>query len=961
LALGYAGYLGAQSWLYRAALERARRDLRRGDYAAAAPQFAALAQRWPGAVEVEYGLGECELARGHPDAALAAWSRIPPGSPLGLDVALARGRLALERGRFTEAERALTGALAVNPAGSRAVEVRQLLIHLFVQQGRYDKAQALLERQWRDLAATRPTEALSALQAHAAIDLDTSPLTGLRAVLGRAAALAPGDGRVALARANLATREGLLDEARGALDDARRAGPADGAVDRAWLRWALAAGRGEEAEAAAAALGVGGLSADERLALDAWRAARGGDRRGERAAWERLVAAGPERPAVLDRLATLALADGDNSRAGELRRRKAVIDQALNRYRTLMLVGRLADDPRAMAQLAAALGRRFEAHALLKMAVRRAPSDREALRALDATPDDPSAAPATLALSVAALVLDHLEAHNGPPAEVAAAEVPRFTDDAGLSGLAFVFRSGETSLHQLPAVMAGGVGLVDVDGDGFLDVYVVQGGPFPPAEPPGPSGDRLFRNRGDGTFDDVTERSGVGRAGTGYGHGVAVGDVDNDGHPDLFLTRWRSYQLLRNRGDGTFEDVTGLAGLAGDRGWPTSAAFADLDGDGDLDLYVCHYVGWDAAHPRLCRSPARPGYTSCDPKAQEPEPDHVYRNDRGRFTDVTAESGLAETTGRGLGVVAADLDGDGRIDLFVANDGSANFFWRNRGEFRFEEAGLVSGLSANASGGYQAGMGVACGDLDGDGRIDLVVTNFFGESTSFYKNLGRGDFSERSAAIGLLAATRSMLGFGVALVDANNDGRLDLLSANGHVNDFRPNAPYAMPPQLLVGRPGGTLADVSARAGEPFQVPHLGRGLAAGDLDNDGRTDALLIALDEPPVVLCNRSRTSGHWLTLSLAGAASNRDAVGAVVTVRHGGARQVAARFGGGSYLSAGDPRLHFGLGATPLADAVEVRWPSGRIDTFTDLEADRGYALREGDLAARPLAGFRAQSAR
>jgi hypothetical protein len=279
---------------------------------------------------------------------------------------------------------------------------------------------------------------------------------------------------------------------------------------------------------------------------------------------------------------------------------------------------------------------------------------------------------------------------------------------------------------------------------------------------------------------------------SGYGHGITVGDVDNDGHPDLFLTRWRSYRLLRNRGDGTFEDITSAAGFLGDRGWPTSAAFADLDGDGDLDLYVCHYVAWDAAHPRLCRSPAAPGYTSCDPKILEPEPDRVYRNDRGRFTDVTAESGLAETTGRGLGVVAADLDGDGRTDLFVANDGSANFFWRNRGGFRFEEAGLTSGLSANSSGGYQAGMGVACGDLDGDGRIDLAVTNFYGESTSFYRNHGSGDFSDQSAAIGLLAPSRSLLGFGIVLLDANNDGRLDLLSANGHVNDFRPNVPYAM-------------------------------------------------------------------------------------------------------------------------------------------------------------------------
>ena len=1064
LALGCAGYLGVRSWLYRAAMGRAMRDLDRGRYAAAAPQLAEMARRWPGDAEVEYRLGECEQALGNADGALAAWSRVPPGSTRGLDTALARGRLAMERGRFAEAEQALTGVVPVDPGGRKAVDVRQHLIHLFVQEGRFDEAQALLERQWRELVDARPGDALAALRARVAIDLDTTPLTGLSAVLDRAAALAPGDGRVALARANLATREGRFEDARRALDEALQDGPADGPVERARLRWALVAGRDDEVEAAAAALGTGGLSAEERLAMDAWRAARRGDRRGERAAWERLVEAGPARPAVLDRLASLALADGDAPRAAELRRRKAAIDRALNLYRTPTLAGNLADNPRELARLAATLGRRFEAHAFLTMAVRRAPADREARQALAENPDDPSATSSSIPLAAWALVLENLYTHGSREVEPVASEVPRFVDEAGPSGLDFVFRSGETSIHQLPEVMGGGVGLIDVDGDGWLDVYLVQGGAFPPVEGmreekrritrigtnpdrrigdagsgprsndprqtreekpritrivtdsdqrirgaasgrglsdprtrqrdswfirvdpcdpwsssslpflasvsrtsavPGAAvpeaGDRLFRNRGDGSFEDITERSGIGRGGGGYGHGVAVGDVDNDGHPDLFLTGWRRYRLLRNRGDGSFEDVTGPAGLGGDRGWPTSAAFADLDGDGDLDLYVCHYVAWDAVHPRLCRSPARAGYTSCDPKVLEPEPDRAFRNDGGRFTDVTAEAGLVESTGRGLGVVAADLDGDGRVDLFVANDGSANFFWRNLGGFRFEEAGLVSGLSANASGGYQAGMGVACGDLDGDGRLDLAVTNFFGESASFYKNLGGGEFAERSAAVGLVAATRSMLGFGVALIDADNDGRLDLLSANGHVNDFRPAVPYAMPAQLLLGRAGGSVVDVSARAGEPFGVPHLGRGLAAGDLDNDGRTDALLVALDAPIIVLHNRSETTGHWLTLALTGTGSNRDAVGAVVTVRHGEARQVAVRFGGGSYLSAGDSRIHFGLGASRSADAVEVRWPSGRVDTFAGLEADRGYGLREGDREAMPLPGFPARAGR
>ena len=250
--------------------------------------------------------------------------------------------------------------------------------------------------------------------------------------------------------------------------------------------------------------------------------------------------------------------------------------------------------------------------------------------------------------------------------------------------------------------------------------------------------DRLFRNRGDGSFEDVTRATGLAGMAGGYGQGVAVGDYDNDGRPVLLVTRWRSYLLLRNRGDGTFEDATLRAGLSGDRDWPTSAAFADLDNDGDLDLYVCHYLKWDADHPRLCYSfPPKREYIGCNPREFEPMPDHVFRNDRGRFTEITESAGLLEHQGRGLGVVAADLDDDGLVDLYVTNDGSPNFLYHNLGGFRFEETAHAAGVAANAGGGYQAGMGVACGDLDGDGKLDLAVANFYGESTTFFRNLAR--------------------------------------------------------------------------------------------------------------------------------------------------------------------------------------------------------------------------------
>ena len=332
-----------------------------------------------------------------------------------------------------------------------------------------------------------------------------------------------------------------------------------------------------------------------------------------------------------------------------------------------------------------------------------------------------------------------------------------FVDVAQAVGLRFVYDNAETPIHQLPEPFGGGLALLDYDGDGWLDVYCVQGGPFTPATAIGAgargSGDRLFHNRGDGTFDDVTERSGIARFPRDHGHGVAVGDVDADGHPDIFVSRWRSYALYRNRGDGTFENVTDSWGLGGRRDWPTSSALADLDGDGDLDLYVCHYAAWDLDNPRICRDTNTNAYLNCNPLDAEAVPDHLFRNDGSRFVDVTAAAGIIDRDGRGLGVVAADLDLDGRVDLFVANDSSANFLFHNEGGMRFKEVGHDAGVAGNASGAYQAGMGVAAGDLDGDGRIDLAVTNFYGESTTFYRNLGGGAFCDATTSVGLAVAS----------------------------------------------------------------------------------------------------------------------------------------------------------------------------------------------------------------
>jgi hypothetical protein len=459
----------------------------------------------------------------------------------------------------------------------------------------------------------------------------------------------------------------------------------------------------------------------------------------------------------------------------------------------------------------------------------------------------------------------------------------------------------------------------------------------------------LFRNLGGGRFVDVTVRAGLGRIPPGFGFGVAAGDYDNDGRVDLFVTRWRGYVLLHNRGDGGFDDATDRMGLGGDRDWPTSAAFADLDGDGDLDLYVCHYLAWDADHPTVCRSARVPGrVVSCLPHEFPARPDHLFRNDGGRFVDVTESAGIVDGDGRGLGVAAADFDGDGRVDLYVANDQTPNALYVNNGGMTFEERGFVLGAACGSDGVARAGMGVACGDLDGDGRLDVVVTNFYRESASFFRNLG-GGFTDVSKPSGLAGATLFRLGFGAAAFDADADGRLDLAMANGHVSDERPESPYEMPPQLLLGGPRGRLIDVSDAAGPPWGRAGIGRGLAVGDLDDDGRLDVVIV-LQNAPAIVARNTTDGGRWLRLKLEGVASNRDAAGAVVTVRADGKTQKAWRVGGGSYLSSSDPRVHFGLGAAAVVDELSVAWPSGRVDTYRDLAANAFYVIREGDRAPR-----------
>jgi tetratricopeptide (TPR) repeat protein len=982
-----------QARRFRTELEQARQRMATGRLSLARKSLADLAERWPRNGEVLVLLGQCEEALGRPDRALAAWALVPPRDSNFVRAADSQGSLLIDLGRYAPAESLLLNALATAPDAGRYPLLRTIA-RLFRLEGRYVEVSDVLVAAWG--RAPDPGAVLQELWQN---DTEPVPVDAWKRLLDAAAR---NDDRVWLGQARHAVLTGRFGDAEKWLGSCMDRRPDDPTVWRACLDLAVATDDGPRFWKAVERISAEGLPPWEIAARRSWLAAQSGDPRAELRELTRSVELRPDHSRALERLAVLAQESGDLKEAQRLRRRKAEIDRAKDDVHKLIVRKiDLRSHARDLARISAVLGRQFDEQAWSLVAATSSalPQPSPGTSSTGPPGADPNVEQSrTFCRAVSDTALERLLAKQGEQRtptgkalldrladlrgasvrgkdpmtttrEPAMSTAPRlhFVDDAEVAELRFIFDNGKTPICLLPETVSGGVGLIDFDGDGWLDVYCVQGGALAATDAPAGAsaprnrdtkpGDSLFRNQRDGTFRDVTRQTGIDRLawGRGYGMGVTVGDYDNDGHPDLFITRVHRYDLFRNRGDGTFEDVTERAGLAGLRDNPTSAAFADLDGDGDLDLYVCHYVRFDPDHPPLCKN-ERGEYYYCDPAKLERAADHVFRNDRGQFVDVTEAAGFTDPDGRGLGVVAADLDDDNRIDLYVANDGTANFLFHNLGGFRFEEIGLTSGVACSAEGGFQAGMGVASADLDGDGRLDLLVTNLYLEGTTLYHNLGNGMFADRSAASGILSATRYLLGFGIAVFDAANDGRLDVAIANGNVNDFRPYYPFAMPSRLYEGRPGGRLVDVSDSSGLPWAVPRLGRGLAAGDLDNDGRIDLLVVAQNQPLAYFHNQTQPVLHFVTFRLEGTQSNRDGVGARVVIATRSGRQVAERVGGGSYLSACDGRLHFGLGASTSIESVEVRWPSGRRDRWKSIAADAGYLLKEGDPVPRPLAPIR-----
>jgi hypothetical protein len=532
----------------------------------------------------------------------------------------------------------------------------------------------------------------------------------------------------------------------------------------------------------------------------------------------------------------------------------------------------------------------------------------------------------------------------------AAGATPSFEEiPPAASGISWKHVAGLSPEMYLPETIGPGCAFLDYDNDGWMDIYLVNSGPCDFYSPPVPLRNALYRNNRDGTFTDVTAKAGV--RGNAYGMGVAVGDYNNDGLPDLYVTQYPRSILYRNNGDGTFTDVTDKAGVAAP-GWSTSAVWFDYDNDGRLDLFVCRFGDFSKAKNEFCGNRNAGTHYYCAPGTVHPLTNRLFHNNGdGTFTDVSRESGIAALLARSWGVVAADVNDDGWMDLFVSNDSLPNFLLMNRGKKGFEDTGLLSGVAYSSFGSARAGMGVDAADYDGDGAVDLFVGNFVHENFSLYRNSGHGEFDDMANKTGIATATQFLSGWGLKFFDFDNDGNLDLILNNGHpdtmVKLYDATVSYRER-MALFQNTGSAWKNVSAQGGSLFARDIAGRGLALGDFDNDGAVDVLVAINDDAPVLLRNKAVPQNHWLGVRLEGRKANRDAIGAIVSYQSGGLKRRRVKVGGGSFLSSHDPRLVLGLGARSKLDWLQVQWPqpSGRVERFENLPVDRYIAIVEGE---------------
>jgi enediyne biosynthesis protein E4 len=549
---------------------------------------------------------------------------------------------------------------------------------------------------------------------------------------------------------------------------------------------------------------------------------------------------------------------------------------------------------------------------------------------------------ATLAAGVLQRVSATSAAHQG------------FEDVAPQSGVRFLHSASKTSQKYLPETMGSGVAMLDYNNDGLLDLFFVNGAalrdPMPPGAKPDKSDprywNRLYRNNGDGTFTDVTEAAGL--RGAGYGMGVATGDFNNDGFTDLYVTSLGHNNLYRNNGDGTFTDVTDRAGVGG-AGWSTAACFVDYDLDGRLDLIVTRYLDWDFGRNIFCGD-RRPGFRSyCHPNEFKPVTHLVFHNNGdGTFTDVSKKCGLGSIPGKGLGIAINDFDGDGWPDIVVANDSFPEQLFRNNHDGTFSEIAVELGLAYDEDGKTFAGMGVDFADYDNDGWPDVFIDALYSQRYALFQNRQGKTFDYLSGQVGVGSATADHSGWGAKLFDFDNDGWKDLFVVQGHVMDnialTEPGAQYLDSPLLMRNRKG-RFDDVSSQSGPPFHGAFAGRGAAFGDLNNDGFVDVAINCNNGPALVLMNRGGNGNHWLLLKTVGTRSNRDGIGARIrVVSESGLEQHGFVSTAGSYVSASDKRVHFGLGQDTEVRLIEVRWPSGVMQRLEHVKADRVLVIEE-----------------
>jgi enediyne biosynthesis protein E4 len=562
-----------------------------------------------------------------------------------------------------------------------------------------------------------------------------------------------------------------------------------------------------------------------------------------------------------------------------------------------------------------------------------------------------------VALLLAACALEPLgcrpRSGGAAPASASSGALPQFVDVASAAGIHFHHTSGASGRLYFPETVGSGCAFLDYDGDGHLDAFLVNSSRLPGFTGKGPFYPALYRNRGDGTFQDVTRQAGL--AVDCYGMGVAVGDYDNDGRPDLYLTAMGPNHLFHNEGNGRFTDVTERAGV-GDPRWSTSAAWFDYDRDGDLDLVVGNYCAWSAAHNQICPDALGRKFM-CRPSYYKGDPPSLYRNNgNGTFTDVTEAAGLKNEIGKTLGIAVWDENGDGWPDLLLTNDGERNLLYRNQGNGRFTERGLEAGIAIGASGMARAGMGVDTAEIDQSGAESLVIGNFAREGLALYHPDAPGHYADVAAEGGLFARTLPYVTFGALFCDYDLDGRKDLLLTNGHVepNEEMTGEGFTFKQPMLLfhnesssgtsGAAGIHFRDVGAQSGPPFQSHVVGRGIAAGDFDGDGDPDFLISTCNGPALLLRNDGGNRNHWLWVRAVGTKSNRDGIGTKVVVTVGSVRQQGWIRSGSSFCSASDLKALFGLGSATQVDRVTLTWPSGTVQTLTNVKANQVLTVRE-----------------